>query len=371
MHTINEVTRFLLVSIIPQNLNEEEAFNDVRELIALVESYGGEVVDIVLQKRETHDKGMYIGRGKVDEIAQLVIEKEVDVVVLNAAVNPAHIYQMQTIFEEGKRGINVWDRVDLILKIFSQHANTAEAKLQIELAAMRHMGPRIYGMGEDMSRQGGMVGTRGIGETNTERMKRHWREQMKKVKDDLKRLTQNRQDQMETRVQAGLKTVSLVGYTNAGKSSLFNLLTGKDREVKDALFVTLDSTVGKVFLQDLGKEIIVSDTIGFIRDLPLDLVEAFRSTLMESIYADILLHVIDVSDTDMERKIQTVYEILQDLKLQNKKIIYVFNKTDQAKDLNKEEIINRYTRFQPQFISVKKEQGIEELKKVISENITA
>lgn len=369
MHTINEISRFLLVSIVPQNLSEEETFNDIRELIALVESYGGEVVDIVLQKREIHDKGMYIGKGKVEEVAQLVIDKDVDVVVLNAAVNPAHIYEMQTIFEERKRGINVWDRVDLILKIFSQHANTAEAKLQIELAAMRHMGPRIYGMGEEMSRQGGMVGTRGIGETNTERMKRHWREQMKKVKDDLKRLTKNRQDQMETRAQAGLKTVSLVGYTNAGKSSLFNLLTGKDREVKDALFVTLDSTVGKVFLQDLGKEIIVSDTIGFIRDLPLDLVEAFRSTLMESIYADILLHVIDVSDKDMERKIQTVYEILQDLKLEKKKIIYVFNKIDQAKEVDREEIMKRYSHFQPQFISVKSGEGIEQLKQEISKSL--
>lgn len=359
MQNISE--RFLIVSIIPQNASEKESFVNIQELISLVETYGGKVADIVLQNREIHDKGAYIGRGKTEEVSQIIVEKNIDVVVLNRIIKPGQIYDLQAFFEKSKLGIQVWDRVDLILKIFSKHADTAEAKLQIELAAMRHMGPRIYGMGEEMSRQGGMVGTRGIGETNTERMKRHWREQIKKTRDDLKKLSQNRRLQMEQRRKNGMPTVSLIGYTNAGKTSLFNKLTNKNKLVKNELFVTLESVSGKVYLKSLSMEILVTDTIGFIRDLPPQLIDAFRSTLMESIYADVLVHVIDVSDPDMEKKIETVERIIHELSLQDKKIIYVFNKTDQAIDLKREQIIQRYNAFNPQFISVKTGEGIAEL----------
>lgn len=371
MQNLQEEPRFLIVSIIPQDLQEAEAFQHIRELVWLVETYGGGVIDIVLQNREVHDKGNYIGRGKIEEVSRVINEKNIEIVVLNAIVKPGQIYEMQAIFEKAKPGIQVWDRVDLILKIFSKHANTAEAKLQIELAAMRHMGPRIYGMGEEMSRQGGVVGTRGIGETNTERMKRHWREQMRKTKDDLKRLTQNRRLQIEQRQKNGVSNVSLIGYTNAGKTSLFNKLSNKKKLVKNELFVTLESISGKVYLKETAKEILVTDTIGFIRDLPPQLIDAFRSTLMESIYADVLLHVIDVSDDNMDQKIQTVEMIIHDLSLQNKKIIYVFNKTDQIKDLEKEQIIQRYKRFSPQFISTKTGDGVENLLNLISNQVNS
>jgi GTP-binding protein HflX len=358
---------FLLVSILPDAISDEEAYNDLKELKALVEAHGGRVADIVVQRREVHDKGMYIGRGKIGELADIIKEKNIDVVALNAVVKPGHIFEITTILSKTKRGIKVWDRVDLILEIFSKHANTAEAKLQIELAAMRHMGPRIYGMGHVMSRQGGGIGTLGVGETNTELMKRHWQREMKKTKDKLNKLSVDRERQLLRRKKVGFQTVSIIGYTNAGKSSLFNKLTGKKANVHNALFVTLDSSVGKIVLPNSRNQILLSDTIGFIKNLPTDLIDAFRSTLMESIHADLLLHVIDITDEDMIRKISAVEEVLGSLNLRNKKRIYIFNKTDQMDGINKNLIEEKYLDFYPQFISVKEDVGTEKILEVIEE----
>lgn len=366
MHQTDFESKFLIVSIVPQDPTQTETFNNIKEVISLVEAYGGLVEDIVLQKREVHDKGSYVGRGKVDEIGQLVVDKNIDVVVLNGIVKAGQIYDMFTVLETFKLGVQLWDRIDLILKIFAKHANTSEAKLQIELASMRHMGPRIYGMGTEMSRQSGMVGTRGIGETNTERMKRHWKEQTKKVRDELNELNEKRKVLLENRQKTGIRTVSLVGYTNAGKTSIFNSLTNKHKLVQDALFVTLDSVVGKVYLNDLNEEILVSDTIGFISNLPPQLIDAFQSTLMESVYADILLHVIDIADEALEEKINAVDVVLKDLKVTHKKVIYIFNKSDKSNDEQRKMLAEKYSYFTPQFISTKTGEGIEELKNAIA-----
>jgi GTP-binding protein HflX len=358
---------FLLVSILPSAITDEEAFNDLKELTSLVKAHGGKVVDIVIQRREVHDKGMYIGRGKIVEIADIIKEKNIDVVVLNAVVKPGHIFEISNLLIKTKRTIKVWDRVDLILEIFSKHANTAEAKLQIELAAMRHMGPRIYGMGHVMSRQGGGIGTLGVGETNTELMKRHWQREMKRTKDKLNKLTLERERQLTRRKKVGFQTVSIIGYTNAGKSSLFKKLTGKKVDVHNALFVTLDSSVGKIILPKSRNSILLTDTIGFIKNLPTDLIDAFKSTLMESIHSDLLLHVIDITDDDMMRKINAVEEVLGSLDLRNKKRIYIFNKTDAMNGVNKNLIEEEYVDFYPQFISVKESVGIEKILEVIEE----
>ncbi len=358
---MNEPKKIIVASILPSHLTKEEAFKDLKELKELIDAYGGEVVDYILQKREIHSKGHYLGSGKVQEISQRIKETEADAVILNAIVKPNHLFEMKNQFRKGNPDVEVWDRVQLILQIFSQHAETTEARLQIDLAAMEHMGPRIYGMGFVLSRQSGGIGTRGIGETNTELMKRHWRNQKKKVEDKLKKLREERERQLERRNKIGMKTVSIIGYTNAGKTSLFNLLTGKQKLVQDALFATLDSSVGKIFLPQTQKEILISDTIGFIRNLPATLIEAFESTLLESLHADLLIHVIDISDPDMERKIETVEKVLYALKVENKPRFYVFNKIDQAHDKSEEEIHDNYEEYSPHFISVKNNKGIDTL----------
>lgn len=361
--------KFLLVSLIPQDTTDDETYKDLKELKALVEALGGKVADIVIQRREVHDKGMYIGRGKISEIAHILKDQAIDIVVLNAIVKAGHIFEISNILSKTKRDIKVWDRIDLILEIFAKHANTAEAKLQIELAAMRHMGPRIYGMGEVMSRQGGGIGTLGVGETNTELMKRHWQKEMKKTKDKLQKLSVDRERQLARRKKVGFQTVSIIGYTNAGKSSLFNKLTRKKTDIQNALFVTLDSSISKIILPKSKDEVLLSDTIGFIKNLPTDLIDAFRSTLLESVHADLLLHVIDITDDDMTRKINAVEEVLKSLDLRNKKRIYIFNKTDAMDGVDKKIIEETYNDFYPQFISVKENIGIDNLLKAIEEGL--
>ncbi len=358
--------RFIIASILPHRVSEQDAFLDLKELKELVDAFHGEVVDYVIQNREVHDKGLYLGSGKIDEIKTMVKAQEIDVVVLNAVVKPGHLFDIKQTLEKANPQIEVWDRVDLILHIFSQHANTTESRLQIELAAMHHMGPRIYGMGYVLSRQGGSIGTRGIGETNTELMKRHWRNQIKKVQEKLEKLSNDRMRQLERRQRMGLKTVSLIGYTNAGKTSLFNLLTGKNQLVENALFATLDSHVGKLYLPELNEQIVVSDTIGFIRNLPTSLIDAFRSTLMESIYADLLIHVIDCSDPDIKRKIRSVQAVLHELNLVKKPQLFVFNKSDLITKKDKELISTQFSTHQSVFISVKNGNGIDTLQTTIT-----
>lgn len=370
MEQINQKQKFLLASIVPQYLTDEQIVKDMKELKSLVDTYGGEVAEFVIQRREVHDKGLYIGKGKIKEIRDLVKKLQIDVVVLNDVVKATHIYAIKKVLENANRKIEVWDRVDLILEIFAKNAHSAEAKLQIELAFMRHMGPRIYGMGHEMSRQAGGIGGVGIGETNTELMKRHWRHQVKVVKDKIKKHTEDRERQLERRQRNGIQTVSLVGYTNAGKTSLFNLLTKKDNPIKNALFVTLDSATGKIFLPRTRKEILLTDTIGFISNLPPTLIDAFMSTLLESINADLLIIVVDASDEDIRKKIKVVDKILYDLGLERKKRIYVFNKVDLLENDNKKEILNKYAFLNPKEVSVRKTQGVEELLKEIEDELS-
>ena len=366
---LNQQKRVLLASIIPQRLTDEEALIELEELKALVDAYGAEVVELVVQRREVHDKGMYLGRGKVEEIAALIPEKKIDIVILNALVKPGQLFDIKKMLSKTNPDIEVWDRIDLIIEIFSQHAHTAESRLQIELATMRHMGPRIYGMGYVLSRQGGSIGTRGIGETNTELMRRHWRDQIKQVEEKLEKLSKERERQMERRRKAGMMTVSIIGYTNAGKTSLFNSLTKKNKLVENALFATLDSSVGRLYLSGLQREILLSDTIGFIKNLPTKLINAFKSTLMESIHADLLLVVIDASDKNLAMKIKAVEDVVWELGVHYKKRVYVFNKIDAKLPIAKEILSEEYQDYSPQFISVHSEIGLQELLHEIEEKL--
>jgi GTP-binding protein HflX len=353
--------RFILVSIVPPSCPRKQAEEELEELKSLVDTYGGADVIEIIQRRSHPDGKTYVGSGKAQAIAHLVGRKRIDVVVINAIVNPTQLFNIQKLCWTANPLIEIWDRADLILHIFQNHARTAEAKLQIELARMRHMGPRIYGLGMSFSQQAGGIGTRGLGETNVELMKRHWRDEMRRVRDRLESMAQNRRRQLGRRRDLGLRTVSIVGYTNAGKTTLFNLLTGKDKLSRDILFATLESTVGRLYDPDKGNRILVSDTIGFIQNLPPSLIDAFKSTLMESMHADLLLHVIDASDPRMDDKIAVVERILADLKLQEKKKFYVFNKSDLVDEERLSFITKKYSSFSPKFISVIEGTGIKNL----------
>lgn len=368
MWNIKHTLRVLPIHIINSRLNKEQSVFIGEELESLISTLGGEIVGRVIQKLDRPNNATYIGQGKIQEVSQIAKEKNVDVVVLGAMAKPRQIHTLKSALQKDNPRIEVWDRVDLILQIFEKHASTMEAKLQIELARMRYMGPRIYGMGFVMSQQGGGIGTLGVGETNTELMKRHWRDETKRITDQLAKISKNRELQLERRRRTGYKTVSIVGYTNAGKSSLFNLLCDKKTLVKNALFATLDSCVGKLYIPALQKEILITDTIGFIRNLPPHLIDAFKSTLMESIHADILLHVIDVSDPEIETKIDVVNNILRDLGRNLSNDIYVFNKIDSV-DFHKEELMEKHAAHSPLFISARTGQGIESIKEIIGKRL--
>lgn len=366
MQTIQKQQRFLLVMLVPQKQERDSTVNELAEAYALIQTVGNSVVvDMVQQRGDTPDSRTFIGMGKLEEVSQKVLEEKIDVVVLNNLAKVGQIFTIQKVLEKVSPHIQVWDRVDLILQIFDLHANTAEAKLQIELAKMRHMGPRIFGMGMVLSRQGGGIGGRGIGETNTELMKRHWRDAVKEVQGRLKKIAGEHTKQIQQRREMGLQTISIVGYTNVGKTSLFNRLSKKQKLAENALFATLESSVGKMYVHGLGKEVLLSDTIGFIRNLPTDLIDAFTSTLLESVHADVLLHVIDVSDPDRENKIRVVETILKKIGADKQRKIYVFNKVDADVLLDKKELREKYHEYQPQFISVKTGEGIDALSKEI------
>lgn len=334
--------RAILVDLITPDTDKVKANKRLEELESLVKTFGGIVVVKTIQKRGVPDYDSFIGKGKVDEIIELALQQKANLLIVNNILKAKQIYNLDEIFrkkeEEGLK-LKTWDRIDLILEIFSKHAQSAEAKLQIELSKIRHMGPRIFGMGEELSRQGGATGMRaGQGESNIEMMKRHLRRQELKILEKLKHYEKIREGHRKRRKKQNLKTAALVGYTNAGKSSLLNALTNKGAYVANKLFATLDTRVGKVYLKETekfengkftpGEELLISDTIGFIQDLPPSLIKAFKSTLSETVDADVLLHVIDVLDPEIEMKIKVVEEILEELGLADKEKIYVFNKID-------------------------------------------
>lgn len=365
--------RSILVNLIPKNPRRQSDVN-LDEIKGLMDTYGTLEVVRIIQRKDDPDNQTYVGKGKAQEIAQMVKQEKIDVIIIADQIKPGQILNLQqTIHKEAGREIEVWDRIMLILRIFEKHANTAEAKLQIELAHMKHMGPRIYGLGGTFfSRQGGGVGTRGIGETNIELMKRHWSREIKKVTDKLEKLDENRRHQLTQRKDRGVITAAIVGYTNAGKTTLFNALAKKEKYVENELFATLDAVTGKLFLPDLQKEILISDTIGFIRNLPPSLIQAFKSTLMESINADVLLHTIDVSDPHMEQKIQTVESILTEINAKPAKKIYIFNKLDALSDNSTETIEHlkdQYAQFTPVFISASKKNGLDDIIRVLENAI--
>ncbi len=352
-------SRFLIIHLTPPQIPPAAAEKELTELLSLIDTYGAATIVKIIQRRMHPHQHSYIGPGKVEEVTQIIKEEKIDGVVINDIIKPTPLFHLTQAFWKVNPNIMVWDRVDLILHIFEKHANTAEAKLQIRLARMRHMGPRMYGLGGTvLSRQGGGIGTRGIGETNIERMKRHWRSEMRTVQQELQQMAATRQRQLDRRRKNGMQTVAIVGYTNAGKSTLFNTITKKKKKAADELFATLDATVGSVWIPNLQREVLVSDTIGFIQNLPASLIDAFRSTLMEVMDAELLIHLVDGSDPKIEQNISVVEDVLEQIGAHEKPKIYAFSKADRLSKPERVEIVERFEDLDPIVIAAPEKLGV-------------
>ncbi len=378
------ILRVFLVDLVDKQTSREVLEDRMRELENLVNTYGGVVVLQKYQKKDQPDLRTYVWKGKLEEIVEDMLRLEANLLVIGNALKPAQIYaineKLRLVSEEQnlKEKMVARDRIDLILKIFEKHAEWGEARLQIELAAIKHMGPRIYGMGMELSRQWGSSGsgswaTRGIWETNTERMKRHLKEKVLKIEKKLVEYEQMRKLHRDARKKKWMPTIGIVWYTNAGKSSLLNALTNKGVLAENKLFATLGTNVGKCYLITnpetwLGKEVLLNDTIGFIRDLPPKLVKSFSSTLEDSIESDFLLHVIDASDPFVDERIEVVHKVLNDIWAHQDKIL-VFNKIDKADEEKIAQLREKYSDFNCVFISVKEWKGFEELRWKLIEKV--
>ena len=294
----------------------------LEELEALLETAGGFCTGKVLQNRHAPDSHSFIGEGKAQEVKMLAEFTEATMVVFDNELSPGHIRALEEIL-----GVTVLDRSALILDIFAQRAKTREGRLQVELAQYKYLLPRLSGMGKSLSRQGGGIGTRGPGETKLESDRRHIRERIARLQTELEQVRQVRGVQRERRMKNSVPVVAIVGYTNAGKSTLLNQLTGAGIPANNRLFDTLDTTSRQLRVSD-NLDVVLSDTVGFIAKLPHHLVDAFRATLEELEYADLLLHVIDSADPDREEHIRVVDSLIGKLAKPGTKVLRCYNKAD-------------------------------------------
>ena len=325
----------------------------LEELDALLETAGGFCTGKILQNRHTPDSHSFIGEGKALEVKMLVEATESTMVIFDNELSPGHIRALEEIL-----GVTVLDRSALILDIFAQRAKTREGRLQVELAQYKYLLPRLSGMGKSLSRQGGGIGTRGPGETKLESDRRHIRERIARLQSELEQVRHVRAVQRERRMKNSVPVVAIVGYTNAGKSTLLNQLTDAGIPANNRLFDTLDTTSRQLHVSD-NLDVILSDTVGFIAKLPHHLVDAFRATLEELEYADLLLHVIDSSDPNREEHIQVVDKLITKLAKPGTKVLRCYNKADlvPAEDIPIGEDVVK--------ISAKKAMGMEELLQAI------
>jgi GTP-binding protein HflX len=350
-----------------------DAERSLEELARLAETAGSEVLEGVIQRRDTPDPATYLGSGKARELREIVVETGADTVICDGELTPGQLRQLEEIVK-----VKVVDRTWLILDIFAQHARSREGKAQVSLAQMQYLLPRLRGWGESLSRQGGGagggagggggggVGTRGPGETKIETDRRRIRTQMSKLRRQLKEMEASRTTQRAARHRAGIPAVAIAGYTNAGKSSVLNRITGAGVLVENALFATLDPTVRKTRTPS-GRDYTLADTVGFVRHLPHQLVEAFRSTLEEVRDADLILHVVDGSDDAPEEQINAVREVLNEIDAGDVPELIVINKADLADP----ETISALLRREPHavVVSARTGQGFEELLEAIEKDL--
>ena len=314
--------RAALVGIVTGSSRRIDAEHSLEELAGLADAAGAHVVLRVLQERAKPDSATFLGSGKVGLLARAAAEAEVDLVIFDNELSPAQLRELQK-----RLALRVIDRTQLILDIFARRARTREGKLQVELAQLKYLLPRLVGAGPELSRLGGGIGTRGPGETKLESDRRRIRTRIHVLQQDINDVRQRRSQLRERRQKTAVPTVALVGYTNAGKTTLFNRLTKSEAAVSNALFVTLDPLVRRVKLPD-RRELLLSDTVGFIDRLPHALVAAFRATLEETAEADLVLHVIDASSAERERHMAAVNRVLEEVEATEVPRVEVYNKCD-------------------------------------------
>ena len=331
----------------------DQTQRSLAELAQLAETAGSQVLDVLVQRRDRPDPATYIGSGKLQELHQIVMATGADTVICNGELSPSQLSKMEKVVK-----VKVIDRTWLILDIFAQHARSREGKAQVSLAQMRYMLPRLRGWGDALSRQSGGIGTRGPGETKLESDRRRIGKSMSKLRREIKEMGVARTTQRAQRRRSNIPSVAIAGYTNAGKSSLLNRLTSAGVLVENALFATLDPTVRQAKTPG-GREFTLSDTVGFVRDLPHQLVEAFRSTLEEVAASDLILHVVDGSDPDPEGQLSAVRKVLADIDAHDIPELVVINKADAADPF----VIDRIKLHEKNSIAISAltGQGIDEL----------
>lgn len=354
----------ILCAIYKQN-QENECKVSLGELEKLCETAECECVGIVTQSRETPDVRTVLGKGKVAELSELCESTGAELVVFDCELSPSQIKALE---DDISSEVSVIDRSMLILDIFADHARTSEGRLQVELAQLRYTSPRLVGRGKELSRQGGTassgsVGARGPGETKLEIDRRRIKEKISALEDELKKVEQNRMIMRRQRDKSGIVKCGIVGYTNAGKSTLLNYLTGAGILAENKLFATLDPTT-RQFVTENGVKLLLTDTVGFIRNLPHHLIKAFKSTLDEAVYSDILMIVIDASDKEFISQTEVTSNLLEELGVASKPMLYVFNKCDACEDrdaLIQMKTLASKTNTEVVFISAKTGAGCDKL----------
>ena len=348
--------RVLLIGVSEQDGDDAE--DSLEELAELVHTAGAQVVGTLIQKRERIHPGTYVGTGKVAEIAELLRTTGATGIVCDDELTPAQLKNLENMLDT-----KIMDRTLIILDIFAARATTSEGKIQVELAQLKYRLSRLSGLGRSLSRLGGGIGTRGPGEKKLEMDRRLINSRVAQLNRELKEVQMHREVTRAQRKRTGIPVVAIVGYTNAGKSTLLNKLTNADVLEEDKLFATLDPTTRVL---ELGKnqEVLLTDTVGFIRKLPHHLIQAFRSTLEEAKYADIILHVVDASNPQMDKQMHIVYETLRELEVTGKKVITAFNKTDRT-DIPQP--LLDFKADKTLHISAKTGEGLEKLKEDLEE----
>ena len=356
-YTEEKAERLLLVGVAVSN--EQAVRESLDELEELAQTAGAETICTVIQNREAIHPGTYVGKGKIEEIAMLVEENDIDTVVCDDELSPAQIKNLELALQT-----KVIDRTIMILDIFAMRAITSEGKIQVELAQLKYRSSRLVGLRSSLSRLGGGIGTRGPGEKKLEMDRRLIRERISILNKELDTVKKTREISRQKRKDSTIPCVAIVGYTNAGKSTLLNTITGAGILAEDKLFATLDPTT-RVYEYEDGMQVLFTDTVGFINKLPHHLVDAFRSTLEEARYADIILHVVDVSNPQADKQMEVVYDTLNMLGINDKPVITLFNKIDKME--NDDLILSDPKSDKAIKISGKKSIGLEQMFEAISE----